>query len=170
MYIISHDPKLYDEEKEMRAASKSANLHEELGQIKYIFSDKTGTLTKNKMIFRTARIGQRVYGSAKLHEPTSQTFLDFNEQYKLPHMEHFHWEDEEMMEQLVTLSQIKSCDGKLIFPDQTWMNSPINIELAKSELFMFWLTVSLCHSVVPSPTEGEQDPRGKFIGTFYEWQ
>lgn len=161
MYIISHDPKLYDEEKEMRATSKSANLHEELGQIKYIFSDKTGTLTKNKMIFRTARIGQRVFGSAKIEEPVSQKFQDFNEQFKLPHMEHFHWEDEEMMEQLVSLSQIKSCEGK-IKEITLWTGLTLALDLVKSELFMFWLTISLCHSVVPSPTEGEQDPRGNF--------
>ena len=163
MYSISHDPKLYDDEKELRAASKSANLHEELGQIKYIFSDKTGTLTKNKMIFRTARVGQRVYGSFNTPEPTSQKFQDFNEQFNLPHMEHFHWADEEMMTQLVSLSQIKSCEG--MFFHSYWLalsisrDLTINAELAKSELFMFWLTVSLCHSVVPSPTESD-DPRG----------
>ena len=39
----------------------SSNLNEELGQIDYIFSDKTGTLTQNKMIFKKIIIGDKVY-------------------------------------------------------------------------------------------------------------
>ena len=39
----------------------SSNLNEELGQIQYIFSDKTGTLTKNEMIFKNVLIGSQVY-------------------------------------------------------------------------------------------------------------
>ena len=35
-----------------RASAKSMTLQEELGQITHIFSDKTGTLTENKMVFR----------------------------------------------------------------------------------------------------------------------
>jgi P-type E1-E2 ATPase len=51
---------LYDPKRDFQAVSRSLNLHEDLGQIKYIFSDKTGTLTKNKMIMQTLVIGTDV--------------------------------------------------------------------------------------------------------------
>ena len=51
------------------AVAKTSNLNEELGQIQYVFSDKTGTLTRNIMEFKKCSIGGIVYEvGAELHE------------------------------------------------------------------------------------------------------
>ena len=41
----------------------NSSVNEDLGQIKYVFSDKTGTLTSNIMNFKMMSIDDKTYGN-----------------------------------------------------------------------------------------------------------
>mmetsp|Transcript_3683 Transcript_3683/g.9267 ORF Transcript_3683/g.9267 Transcript_3683/m.9267 type:complete len:1125 (-) Transcript_3683:205-3579(-) len=60
--LIDWDLEMYHEETDTPALTRTTNLNEELGQIQYIFSDKTGTLTQNVMEFRKCFINGTSYG------------------------------------------------------------------------------------------------------------
>ncbi|XP_043540595.1 phospholipid-transporting ATPase ID-like [Chiloscyllium plagiosum] len=63
-YFISWDRKMYCGRRKTPAEARTTTLSEELGQIEYIFSDKTGTLTQNVMTFNKCSIAGKVYGEA----------------------------------------------------------------------------------------------------------
>lgn len=52
---------MYDENTNQAAKVNSTDLNEDLGQIEYLFSDKTGTLTENEMLFKHFCINGNVY-------------------------------------------------------------------------------------------------------------
>lgn len=60
--FISYDKTMYVAKTDMFVQVQSSNLNEELGQISYVFSDKTGTLTCNEMIFKKLIVHGQPYG------------------------------------------------------------------------------------------------------------
>ncbi|XP_050059932.1 phospholipid-transporting ATPase ID isoform X1 [Aphis gossypii] len=80
-FFINWDEKMYDKQSGTSAKARTTSLNEELGQIQYIFSDKTGTMTKNIMTFKKCSINGIVYGDlSEIHYGKSddviKTYMD----------------------------------------------------------------------------------------------
>ncbi|XP_038214547.1 probable phospholipid-transporting ATPase IF [Zerene cesonia] len=85
--FIGWDEDLRCEETGRPAVANTSDLNEELGQVEVLFSDKTGTLTKNLMAFKACSIRGRMYeekegrlyDTGRLEEPvdTLQTDIKF---------------------------------------------------------------------------------------------
>jgi phospholipid-transporting ATPase len=76
--LINSDLDMYYEKTDTPALCRTSSLVEELGQIEYIFSDKTGTLTRNEMEFRMFTVGGIAYAEvvdeSKREESSWRTF------------------------------------------------------------------------------------------------
>ncbi|XP_026307615.1 phospholipid-transporting ATPase IG isoform X5 [Piliocolobus tephrosceles] len=73
-FFISWDKDFYDEEINEGALVNTSDLNEELGQVDYVFTDKTGTLTENSMEFIECCIdGHKYKGVTQEVDGLSQT-------------------------------------------------------------------------------------------------
>ncbi|GMT24117.1 hypothetical protein PFISCL1PPCAC_15414, partial [Pristionchus fissidentatus] len=130
---INYDGSMYFENgnNSVGAQARTTTLNEELGQVQYIFSDKTGTLTRNIMTFNKATINGISYGDLRdprgniveINEKTPTVDFSFNEYYE---------------------STFKFYDPSLL--EATRNNIP--------ETRDFWLVLSLCHTVMPERDKG----------------
>ncbi|XP_074277220.1 phospholipid-transporting ATPase 1-like [Silene latifolia] len=132
-YFMIGDKHMYDSSSDSRFQCRSLNINEDLGQIRYIFSDKTGTLTQNKMEFRTASIYGKKYGtfSSAVASPSDMS--------------------------------VSGVPGMAFVPRKRWeLKSPVDVDFLLSELLHknsdrddriaaheFFLTLAACNTVIP---------------------
>ncbi|XP_039955977.1 probable phospholipid-transporting ATPase IA isoform X4 [Bactrocera neohumeralis] len=69
--FINFDIHMYYAETDTPAMARTSNLNEELGMVKYIFSDKTGTLTRNVMVFKKCSVARYMYEPANSPEDST---------------------------------------------------------------------------------------------------
>ncbi|XP_071751591.2 phospholipid-transporting ATPase ID [Centroberyx gerrardi] len=132
-FYIDWDRKMYYPKNDTPAQARTTTLNEELGQIKYIFSDKTGTLTQNIMSFNKCSINGKSYGE----------LFDFS------------GERVEITEKTerVDFSWNELADPKFIFHDHGLVET---VREGNLEAQAFFRLLALCHTVMPEEKkEGE---------------
>lgn len=109
--FINTDLEMYHAETDTPAVARTSNLNEELGQVKYVFSDKTGTLTRNVMEFKRCAIGIEVYTPSETMESS----------LLVQHYKQNHKNAELLKEMLILLSIChtvipeKTSDGNILY-------------------------------------------------------
>ncbi|XP_055293047.1 probable phospholipid-transporting ATPase IM isoform X3 [Moschus berezovskii] len=157
-YFINWDRKMYYSRKATPAEARTTTLNEELGQIEYVFSDKTGTLTQNIMTFKKCSINGRIYGEVRddLGQKTDMT----------------------KKKETVGFSVSPQADRTFQFFDHHLMES---IELGDPKVHEFLRLLALCHTVmseensagqliyqVQSPDEGALVTAAKNLGFIFK--
>nr|XP_043625949.1 phospholipid-transporting ATPase 3-like [Erigeron canadensis] len=130
--FINNDLHMYHPETNTPALARTSNLNEELGQVEYIFSDKTGTLTRNLMEFFKCSIGGETYGTGVTEiEVGVANMEEVQNPSTKTHDKGFNFDDARLM-----------CGA--------WRNEP-NPDMCKE----FFRCLAICHTVLP---EGEETP------------
>uniref|UniRef100_A0A674D8U0 Phospholipid-transporting ATPase n=1 Tax=Salmo trutta TaxID=8032 RepID=A0A674D8U0_SALTR len=126
-FYIDWDRKMYHAHSDTPAKARTTTLNEELGQIKYVFSDKTGTLTQNIMTFNKCSINGKSYGAIKRDLGKLQLTVDWSFNPLADH--HFSFHDHSLVEAL---------------------------KLESPEVQSFFRLLALCHTVMAEEKiEGE---------------
>lgn len=130
-YFMIEDMDMYDPSSGSRFQCRSLNINEDLGQIRYVVSDKTGTLTENKMESRRASVHGKNYGSSLVTtDNSSATAVIPKRRWKLK-------------------SEIA------VYPK---LMSMLHGNLNRDERIIaheFFLTLAACNIVIPILTNGE---------------
>ncbi|XP_022669061.1 probable phospholipid-transporting ATPase IM [Varroa jacobsoni] len=129
---INWDEKMYYLPKDQAARARTTTLNEELGQIEYIFSDKTGTLTQNIMTFNKASIQGRLYG--EIIDPSTGEPMEVTE---------------EMVP--VDFSANVDYEAKFKFYDQTLLD---DVRKGEPHVQSYFRILALCHTVMSEVKDG----------------
>lgn len=137
--LIDFDDKMFYQPKDAYAKARTTTLNEELGQVEYIFSDKTGTLTQNLMTFNKCTINGQLYGEVKDYA-TGEMIDITNENEHLFEPINFGEFNPEYYEE------------KFKFYDQNLLDQ---VQARNPEVHEFFKLLALCHTVMSEIKQGK---------------
>lgn len=159
-FFIYSDTFMYYEKVDYPCTPKSWNISDDLGQIEYIFSDKTGTLTQNVMEFKKCSVNGVPYGEAYTEAQAGmqrRQGIDIEAEGEKAHKQ-IALDRVKMLEDLRKMHPNPYLhDDELTFVAPDFVNdldghSGKDQKLANEH---FMLSLALCHTVITERTPGD---------------
>lgn len=141
---------------------KTWNISDDLGQIEYIFSDKTGTLTQNVMEFQKCSINGVIYGEGVTEAQRGATTRDGNADMLNP--EELNEKLESLKQQMINIME-RSFKNRYFQPEKLTLVSPKMAQdltdksgSQRGHLIAFFRALAVCHSVLSDKPEPDRRP------------
>ncbi|UMM22668.1 hypothetical protein L5515_003775 [Caenorhabditis briggsae] len=166
VWFMSQDRNMYYDKVDKRLQCRALNITEELGQIQYVMSDKTGTLTENQMVFRRCSVNGSDFGGRPVLDAvdSSLELVASNLRSNQP---------TEKKLQLAALAEAAANTGRLRPSRDPALESKLASSVLKQgadiddPVFAFFLTLAICNTVVVNakPHEDLMDPDGDIVNS-----
>ncbi|PAV57743.1 hypothetical protein WR25_07383 [Diploscapter pachys] len=147
IWFMSQDKNMYYEKVDKRLQCRALNIPEELGQIQYVMSDKTGTLTENQMVFRCCSLTGKNFGGRCVTDESSNSLSASNS----------------------TTNSLSTTNSNSAKPRpsrdralETLLNNAVRKGEVDNPIFAFFITMAICNTVVVNakPHEDLMDDEG----------
>ncbi|KAL9051738.1 MAG: hypothetical protein Q9162_005840 [Coniocarpon cinnabarinum] len=165
-FFIYSDTHMYWEKLDFPCTPKSWNISDDLGQIEYVFSDKTGTLTQNVMEFKKATVAGEPYGEAyteALAGMQKRQGIDVAKEGETARVQI----EKDRVETLRLIRQqhdnpyLREDDLQMVAPNLVADIGGASGEYQAKATYDFMIALALCHSVITERTPGNP-PRIEF--------
>ncbi|CAO3582705.1 unnamed protein product [Absidia cylindrospora] len=174
-YFIHTDIDMYNERLDQPCIPKTWNISDDLGQIEYIFSDKTGTLTQNIMEFRRCTINGVTYGlgeteasvGAKIrNDDDSISYMEGNdeEQQNVMDAKTTRMTDSVDLEQArrdMLRKQASLFEHHYVNANSSFVNPKLYNDLARNDIqsqsvVHFFSALAFCHTVIAEVSDPDK--------------